>query len=107
VFALIPRQQLAFRLAVAREKRSAPNDSEPVQCVDILLPFRDWHRESSVVLGFWWAAVDLRRPSRFLIVSPKFPNHRDSGCDRTDKRESDREYWHHVISLVQSVVRKP
>jgi hypothetical protein len=52
VFALIPRQQLAFRLAVAGEKRSTPNDSEPVQYVDILLPFRDWHRESSIVLGF-------------------------------------------------------
>jgi hypothetical protein len=52
VFPLIPRQQLAFRVAVAGEKRSAPNDSEPVQRVDLLLPLRDWHRESFVVLGF-------------------------------------------------------
>jgi hypothetical protein len=51
VFALIPRQQFAFRVAVAGEKCSAPNDSEPVQHVDLLLPLRDWHRESFVVLG--------------------------------------------------------
>ena len=52
VFALIPRQQLAFRVAVAGENCSAPNDSETVQHVDLLLPLRDWHRESFVVLVF-------------------------------------------------------
>lgn len=45
--------------------------------------------------------------SRFLIVSPKLSNHRNSGGNRADKRETDREYGQHVISLVQSLVRKP
>jgi hypothetical protein len=58
------------------------------------LPLRDWHRQSSSI-GLWWVAVALRLCSGFLIVSPKFPNHRDSGCDRADKRETDREYWQH------------
>jgi hypothetical protein len=96
VFALIPRQQFAFRVAVAGEKRSAPNDSEPVQHVGLLLPLRDWHRESSLIWVCGGLLVALRRPrSGFLIVSPKFPNHRDSGCDRADKRETDRDYWQH------------
>jgi hypothetical protein len=33
--------------------------------------------------------------SGFLIVPPEFPNDRDSGCERADKRETDREYWQH------------
>jgi hypothetical protein len=48
VFPLVPGQQFAFRLAVAGEKRSAPNDPEPVQYVDLLLPGCDWHRVSSL-----------------------------------------------------------
>jgi hypothetical protein len=44
----------------------------------------------------WWAAVVIaERVSGFLIVSPKFPNHRDSGRNRADKRETDRQYWQH------------
>jgi hypothetical protein len=49
VFPLIARQQFAFRLAVVGETRSTPNDFEPVQHVDLMLPVRDWHRESFLI----------------------------------------------------------
>lgn len=96
MFPLIPRQQFAFGLAVVCGKRSTPNDFEPVQHFDLLLPVGDRHRESFFNFECWQVAAALRRPcSRFLIVSTKFPNHRDSGGDRADQRETDREDWQH------------
>ena len=48
-----------------------------------------------IVSPFNLICGELRPSSGFLIVPPKFPNHRDGGCDGADKRESDREYWQH------------
>jgi hypothetical protein len=55
---------------------------------------RDGHRYVLFEFRLWWAAA-LRQRSGFLIVPPKFPNHRDSRGDGADQRETDRDYWQH------------